>query len=407
LDIVRGTVLIDPGVLWERNIGCENFTIAHEVVHWDKHRLYADIKHLLYGKKFTAHRCPKPRRSWWYSDEERRNEKWTPEQWLEWQADSIASRILIPTETLPMKIAEITEDFPNALLDNQTEYYITLIDKLAVFYGTSRQVAKYRLKDIGYDAVDNIQLHEYDYSAFTHEIDEYKAYYEMCASAELRTLVSTGFFAYADNHFVINHDKCVELDGDGVPHLTDYARANIETCALKFENVRVNIKGSGKFSDILYRGKLFETFQKYRRDNNEAAFEFARELALQHSTPVQSRVDARISFRDRIQGILELSGVNSAEFQDLTLLSRDIFLKLKNPEYRPKFETVIALCAGLDLDITVTNELLAKVGYAFNGSVEHNAYMTAITHFAGKSISVRNEYLRNLDVKPLGEKDAE
>jgi len=38
-------------------------------------------------------------------------------------------------------------------------------------------------------------------------------------------LAGTGLFTYAENHFVINHEKCVEYDSDGVPHLTDFAWA--------------------------------------------------------------------------------------------------------------------------------------------------------------------------------------
>lgn len=34
LEVTRGTILIDPYVFWERNLGCVNNTIAHEVYHW-------------------------------------------------------------------------------------------------------------------------------------------------------------------------------------------------------------------------------------------------------------------------------------------------------------------------------------------------------------------------------------
>ena len=111
----------------------------------------------------------------------------------------------------------------------------------------------------------------------------------------------------------------------------------------------------------------------------------------------------------RIQ-IFEAKDVEAQGFQALTLLSRDTFYKLKKPDYKPAFETVIALCAGLDLDIVIANELLGKAGYAFDGGEKHTAYMTVITQFAGQSILVRNEFLKNLNIpglKPLGEKDAE
>lgn len=77
LDVARGTILIDPEVFWERSLGCENFTIAHEVVHWEKHRLFADIKRLLYRDYYKPHRCPKPKSILWDSDD-----KWDDNEWL-------------------------------------------------------------------------------------------------------------------------------------------------------------------------------------------------------------------------------------------------------------------------------------------------------------------------------------
>jgi hypothetical protein len=192
LDVKRGTILIDPEVFWERNLGCEDFTITHEVVHWEKHRLFADIKRLLQRNYYKAHRCPKPAYIHWDSDT-----TWSDEEWLEWHANGIGARILMPKETVSAKIKEIKEGFPLELLTDTTEFYVALIDELAAFYGTSRLTAKYRLKELGYKAVENIQIHEYDYQAYTHEIDEYKAFYEICENSELRMLVSMGMFAYS------------------------------------------------------------------------------------------------------------------------------------------------------------------------------------------------------------------
>jgi len=405
LEVTRGTILIDPEILLERSLGCENFTIVHELVHWEKHRLFADVKRLLYKGDYVAHRCPKPKKLFIDSDDE-----WTPEDWMEWQANGIGARILMPKETVPTKVNEITADFSDELKSDKTQYYITLIEELAEFYGTSQQATKYRLIELGYEEVEDIQIHEYDFQTYTHKIDEYKAYYELCENAKLRQLVNAGFFIYVDNYFVINHEKCVDYNEDGIPYLTDFAIENIEKCTVKFTNVRVNIKESGgKFSNVLYRGKTYETFQKYNSEDNDAMFEFAKELAADFDLKALERQKIRISFCDRVKQIFEAKDINSAKFYELTLLSRDIFSKLKRQNYKPKFETVIALCAGLDLDIFTTNELLQKAGYAFDESEKHSAYMTVITHFTGKSIHVRNEFLKNLEnieIAPLGEKDA-
>ena len=45
-----GTMIIDPDTLVKRNIGCLNNTIAHETVHWWKHRDY-HILHAVLDKR--------------------------------------------------------------------------------------------------------------------------------------------------------------------------------------------------------------------------------------------------------------------------------------------------------------------------------------------------------------------
>jgi len=356
----------------------------------------------LYNNSYVAHRCPKPSRILWDSDE-----TWSDEEWLEWHANGIAARILMPRETLPAKIKEITAGFPPNLIADKIECYIALMDELAKFYGTSRQTAKYRLRDLGYEEVNDIQIHEYEFQAYTYEIDEYKAYYELLENAELRMLVGMGLFAYADNRFVLNHEKCVEYDTDGVPHLTDFAWANLNRCALRFANVRVNMRESGgRFSDILYRDKTYETFPKYNSKDNKAAFEFARELAEEFAAGSAERQKLNVSLSQTVRQILEVKGIGAAEFQDRTLLSKATYHRLQSEKDKPSFRSILAFCAGMDLDIYKTGELLGKAGFAFDGSEAHTAYMTAITAFSGKSIDVRNEFLANLNIKgvsPLGD----
>lgn len=407
LDVSRGTILIDPAVLWERSQGSENFTIAHEVVHWEKHKLFADIKRLLYRNyNYTARRCPKPDAIAWEP-----GDKWSEQDFIEWHANGIAARILMPKETLTRKINEISVRLKETLKPASAEFFIALIDELAVFYGTSRQTTKYQLRDIGHDQVDEIQIHEYDYQAYTHEIDEYKAFYELCDNADLRMVVQTGFFTYADNHFAINHERCVTIGDDGIPHLTDFAWANITKCTLKFRNVRINVRENrSRFSDILYSSSTLEIFQKFRNEDNKSAYEFANELAAEFKAQAQERDLIRVTFTDRAQQIMSAKGVDSNDFQALTLLSRNMFSLFKKRDYQPSFRTIIAFCAGMDLDIHTTSDLLSKAGYTFGSSDEHSAYMTAISNFRGKSILVRNEFLRKLSIKgvePLGEKNSE
>lgn len=402
LEVKRGTILIDPEVFWERSLGCENFTIIHEIVHWEKHKLFADIKRLINQNGYKAHRCPKPARILWDKDT-----TWTEEEWLEWHANGIGARILMPKETVPAKIDEIKSNFPAELFADNTVFFIELIEELAKFYGTSRLMAKYRLQELGYEAVENIQLYEYDYQAYTHEIDEYKAFYEICEKDELRMLLSTGYFAYADRHFVINHEKCVSADENGVPRLTEFAWANLDKCTIKFKNIRINIKeNEGKFSCFLYRDQTYCTFPTYHLKNNEAMFEIARELAANYQSSVPIQETPNSSFFQKAKEFMELKNINSTNFQELTLLPKSDFSVFHSGKYRiPNFRKILAFCAGLNLNISETEDLLKKAGLAFNGSTAHNAYMAAIIMFPGQSIDIKNEFLANLQIEgvsPLG-----
>lgn len=103
LNVERGTILIDACTYLEQNLGRVNNTIAHEVFHWHRHRLYAAIKQILHRQKIISCRCPT---NMIYP---KKNEPWTDEQRMEWQANNIAPRILMPKKTFCMKVDELYE----------------------------------------------------------------------------------------------------------------------------------------------------------------------------------------------------------------------------------------------------------------------------------------------------------
>ena len=128
-DVPRGTILIDAYTYWQRNSGCVNNTIAHEVYHWHRHRLYAAIKHILKNEEFIACRCPA---EMVYPDEK---EEWTDEQRMEWQANNLAPRILMPIQTFTMKVDELYQQYDYANNPLKKAVLICIADELADFYG--------------------------------------------------------------------------------------------------------------------------------------------------------------------------------------------------------------------------------------------------------------------------------
>lgn len=130
--------MIDAYAYWQRNQGVTNNTIAHEIYHWYRHRLYAAIKQILRNEKFIPHRCPL---NITYPG---KNEKWSDEQRMEWQANNIAPRILMPLKTFRMKVDELylKYDYENTPLKIAT--LTCIADDLTKFFRVSSQSALIR-----------------------------------------------------------------------------------------------------------------------------------------------------------------------------------------------------------------------------------------------------------------------
>lgn len=97
--VTGGTVLVDPQVKGLRNQGSYNNTIIHECVHWLLHRTHHEYKSLFGSQDMKIssliHRSA-------FKEGE-----WSTYDWMEWQANNIAARILMPRKTTKMMVQEL------------------------------------------------------------------------------------------------------------------------------------------------------------------------------------------------------------------------------------------------------------------------------------------------------------
>lgn len=141
-----GTMIIDPDTLLKRNLGSKRNTVSHESVHWVKHRNYHIMASTVNGKLAVAFRCPAD------TKDEKFKEEWTDEDWMEWQANGIAPRILMPRETVGLAFERLKQESRNnpfiaANLMKPTRW---IIEQLAALYQVSKQSAEIRLKELGH-----------------------------------------------------------------------------------------------------------------------------------------------------------------------------------------------------------------------------------------------------------------
>lgn len=140
-----GTMIIDPDTLEKRNIGCMNNTIAHETVHWWKHRDYHLLQAVLDKRAAKVYKCSMAEL------DESVQDIWTDEMWMEWQAVNIAPRILMPLQTFGGMFEKYLEEskINHLVLRGVVPQAKWVVEKLAEFYAVSRQSARKRLNELG------------------------------------------------------------------------------------------------------------------------------------------------------------------------------------------------------------------------------------------------------------------
>ena len=144
--VKTGTMIIDPDTYAKRNLGSKRNTMAHDGYHWFRHRGYYLMAAQCDNEVKRVYRCPTVAKS------ESIQTEWTDEDWIEWQANNVAPRILMPKETVCAVYEKMIKEsqknpFIAKGLRPQSEW---IIEQTAGFYMVSKQAAYIRLKELGY-----------------------------------------------------------------------------------------------------------------------------------------------------------------------------------------------------------------------------------------------------------------
>lgn len=141
--VERGTVFIDPDVIVTRNLGSERNTIAHECVHWYIHQAYHTMQILAGGDEAVAFKCP------YKAPSDEFEMRWSNEDWMEWQANGIAPKILMPHEAFRIFV----QQHPLYTKIKNGDAVPTCLDLLITdakeFFQVSKQSASIRLSELG------------------------------------------------------------------------------------------------------------------------------------------------------------------------------------------------------------------------------------------------------------------
>lgn len=416
IHVDRGTVLLDPNIFFLRNVGSENNTIAHECVHWYKHKKYHELVKL-YDEEAKQINCN-------VSEITKKKEQWTPEDWMEWQANGIAPRILMPRKTTFQKAQDLLGLYGTMYgLENRADIFESVVTDVAEFFNVSKIAAKIRLLDLGFSEAEGVYTyiddHYIDSYSFepeslhknqTYSISLSDSFFESVANKAFCRYLESGNFVYVDSHFVINDPKYVIRTDSGV-QMTSYAKAHADECCLIFDlkpNPNAAMDIVVYLDSVMYR-KATPDYNRVpefdESTHNMEVFNRSEEFKKLHASFMQQgqyALQCQKPFCQQTMEAIKFAKANKAVFCEKTMLSEKTYERLEtNKMPKPTLETVMCICLGLALEYGISSQLLHAAGYELNNTPQQVAYKALLTSFVGHTLYECDEALKALGLSPL------
>lgn len=407
-EVTQPTVFLDSDIL---NPGRANNTLAHECYHWYKHRAYFRYQntHNL-GSEF-AFRCLT-------AGLRDRNEQWSDIEKMEWQARTIAPKILMPRCTVRMLLSNHFGDGQDR--DIQPSALKAVVGEIAETYKVSRQSAAIRVSELGYP--EAVELYDSEAvvidrrhrrgstAAKSHQqpIDEISAFRLYMSNEFLKATLDTGAFCYAEGYFVLRDEKYV-LPGEDALFLTEYAKLHLSECTLDFSYKLVCNRTSVRDVQYMFRAdtefRKLPSFDSNTQNMDEYNKAFAKALE-DATTEFQEQLKRNKLVNEttsqRMCKYMDAAHWNTSIFQSRTLLAPMDYTRVYQ-NHKFKVPAYTAMAVGLELTLHETEEALRLSGLGYDNSNDTDyAYMYILSAFHGCPIDECNVILEKLNVKPLG-----
>ena len=379
LSVARGTILVNQHPEGRYDTRAYNNTILHECVHWLLHRQAYQLQKAN-DPQLTSIACRR-------SSALQRSSEWTPQERMEWQANALAPRILMPEWSTRM----LTDQWLRRMEKLDPKFRMDrIVEKLSCHYEVSRSLARIRLIELGYKDA------ELGYTAPTQfEISYPDATREFAQNPKFRDVLATGAYAYVDQRFCLRNSRYISRAEDGALHLTDYAKAHTAECCIGFDvQRRARWANDGMFRD---RRKVAQFA--------EAASEEQRFLkTVQEVSRVMKSLP--VTFGSTLEAHMQRKGLTQEQLAESSLLAARTIRSYQSTE-APSIglPRVVALCIGLKLHPIFCFDLVRKAGYCFNLTEEHVAYQMLLGSMTHSPIYECNEYLRTAGIQPLGKEE--
>lgn len=406
--VLPGTIVVDPSVAFQRNLGAYNNTIVHECVHWALHKKAFALEQL-FNADASQIKC---KVVGVIEGQEKDDTKW-----MEWQANALAPRIQMPLEMFKRKAAATIRKYRDQLgIFELCELMPFVIEDLATFFMVSRTAAKLRMIDAGYEEAMGsfiyIDGHYVKPHAFKKgSIKSNQTYSLSARDAAIQSIINpklkdSGSYVFIDSHFVLNHPRYVYQNDDGETLMTDYARYHVDECCLSFDlSIRGRIEERYHRECFLNRdqGSPIEFDIVYTGENGE--LDDKRRKKLLHDTVME---EARVldglsnNYTKAWKELLKWRGISQAELSRRTTITEKTIGNIINGETIGTINNVVLMCLAANLPWDMSDYLIKRSGHQllYNND-DHNWYRFVLKHMYPKSIPEIQAFLQEQGASPL------
>lgn len=432
-EVPRGTVLIRAEKDAPNDLARLYFSAIHECVHWARHRKFIDLCLLMDQDTTEVLECPATLT----------NSQRLPSDYIrmEWQANNLAARILVPTITAEKIFRNLLEEkqrkqptWRNAVVMEEA------IKRLAEIYQVSNETAKYRVIQLGYEQAAGVL--NYVDGSYTVPISfadgalkPGQSFFAPDAviehelkKPELSEAYEQHRIVHVNKMLVCNHSKYVVLSDDGYYELTDYALEHADECCMVFETKRNSKRQSAYYSDaaVLNRDFMADDFKEVmcdtRNKQNHDILKNAEQgqvikeqleeyLAFYKTLPSDFGGTLKAHRNRKWNEIKELIKEPNSDYNNLTqehLAERSMVSQGAIESYEGgdaeniKLGTVLSICATLRLHPLFTIDLVEKAGYnLFNGSLANAFYLYLIFYHHMERVEDWNLKLKRAGLSQL------
>ena len=403
------TIVVDPIMYLLRNLGSVNNTIVHECVHWVKHRKAFELERLFNVEashiscEVVGGAAARIARS--------------ATELMEKQANQLAPRIQMPAEPFRAKASEyITRFMRESGAKYENEVMEQVITALETDFGVSKQAAKIRMVELGFESAIGtytyIDGHYVKPHAFrkgslkinqTFSVSALDAGLQRFINPELRRLTENGDYLFIDNHYVYNAPRYVQSDENGRLDLTSYARAHMHECCLIFDmKITSTVKAEYHTVCFLNREDSNVTFEiRYHNGFENAPQERQVEMRKkQLEDAMRIRKQMTDDPEQCMNLLLEWCGMTYTDLGDAIGRDPRTISRTVKGITKPTPETGALICFGLHLPPLISMKLLDVLGCPLDivRNPDHQWINEALYVKYPESIDAVREYLAPYDV---------